>query len=168
MFKYLDDKNAILKSFSGVRGWYEKLKFKIEKDNFITEFIKQKNITHEILMDFSKMLSSHLYNGSGIETTWIDFGDGNKIYYNNIKSNNNMLNLIIESKFNNNSDMTIKISTQSNYNERFITITDNRKGIRLNYSLNGEYTEELKEYIDLLKRYMLYMLEYVLSGGLTI
>lgn len=166
MFKYLDDKNNIINSYSGIRSKYEIFKFNIEKKNLIHNFITTNGITHDVILDFIKMMQSYSIDNSGTCNSVIDFGDGEYIKYNIIPMSNNKVLLSIESYKNDNSIILINVGICNTSNDNTIIIKDNKYGINYNYTLSGVYNDDVNEYINILKRYMLYMLEYTLIGGL--
>lgn len=165
MFKYLDDKNNIINSRSGIRSKYERLKFNIEKNNLIHNFISKDGISYDVLIDFVKMIQS--YSIDGVFKSIINFGDGEYIEYNIIPLSNDKILISIEHYKNNNSIILIKIGLYNNSrDDNTIFIRDNKNNINYDYILGGQYNNDVGNYIDILKKYMLYMLEYTLAGGL--
>lgn len=165
MFKYLDDKNNIINSRSGIRNKYERLKFNIEKDNLIHSFISKDGISHDVIIDFIKMMQS--YSNDGISKSVINFGGGEYIEYNIVPLSKNKISVSMEHYKNNSSILLIKIGIYNNsYDNNTIFIIDNKNNINYDYVLDGQYNNDVGKYIDIVKKYMLYMLEYTLSGGL--
>lgn len=162
LFKYLCDKNEIVKSYTGLKGVYERFKFKLEKRNRINEFINKINIDQYLLVDFINMVQKYSVDRERVFPILLKFNNHSLLY--RTVEFKDMLMLEITTLENSVVHFRISIKIYLDINNISIVLSNENTNSRYEY-YPKDHEYDSHKYTVILKKYMLYLFENIVNGG---